>query len=129
MARLALIDDDPVEALVLEGLLDHAAGGHGLSRFSSVETFVSAGGAGVDLVLLDRRVPPHQSFASGLQALSRAPYRGPVLLITAGACEEGPPDWPGPLHGPVDKADLLTPEGLARLIDRALAEPRPGARL
>ncbi len=120
MARLALIDDDPVEAMVLEGLLEHVPGEHSLIRFASLERFVSEGGDDVDLVLLDRRVPPHDAFASGLAALARASYRGPVVLITAGASEEGALQWPGPLFGPVDKGALLTPERLADLIARTL---------
>ena len=120
MARIALIDDDPVEALVLEGLLDHVGAGHALSRFASVEAFADTADTAFDLVLLDRRVPPHQAFALGLSALARSSYRGPVVLITAGFCQEGTLDWPGPLHGPVDKGDLLTPERLTGLIERVL---------
>lgn len=120
MARLALIDDDPVEAMVLEGLLEHVEGDHRLVRFASVESFVSTARDDIDLVLLDRRVPPHNAFASGLAALAGASYRGPVVLITAGAREDGALQWPGPLHGPVDKGDLLTPERLAHLITRTL---------
>jgi len=120
MAHLALIDDDPVEAMVIGGLLDHVDPGHTLQSFASVDAFVEHGSGDFDLVLLDRRVPPHQDFATSLSALTRSAYSGPMVLITAGAQQETGLDWPGGLHGPIDKGDLLTPEALQRLLTRVL---------
>jgi len=121
MAQLALIDDDPVEALVIEGLLEHAAGDHQITAFSSVAAFVADGGARFDMALLDRRIPPHQSFSTSLAEMRAASFRGPVVLVTAGGAEERGADWPGGVHGPIDKADLLTPEALDRLISTVSA--------
>lgn len=121
MARVVLIDDDPVEALVIGGLLEHADAGHVLESFTSVETFVAAPAVEADLVLLDRRIPPHQSFQSSLDALAASTHQGPVVLITAGPCEETGLSWRGGMHGPIDKSRLLTPQALGALIKRVLS--------
>lgn len=120
MALIALIDDDPVEALVIEGLLEHTDTGHAVSNFTTVEAFVDASGAAPDLVLLDRRIPPHQSFKSSLDALSGSAFNGPVVLVTAGPADETELSWRGALHGPVNKAELLTPEALEDLLNAVL---------
>jgi CheY-like chemotaxis protein len=120
MAHIALIDDDPVEAMVIGGLLEHVKPDHTLHRFASVEAFAERETAEFDLLLLDRRVPPHQSFESSLEALVGSAYRGPVVLFTASAESETALRWRGGLHGPVDKGQLLTPDAVARLIARVL---------
>lgn len=121
MASIALIDDDPTEALVISGLLEHGAAGHTMSHYPTVEGFAAEPDAArFDLVLLDRRVPPHQSFRDSLAALSDSAYLGPVALISASPCVEAGLVAPGPIIGPINKADLLTPDALERLVDRAL---------
>lgn len=119
MAQIALIDDDPVETLVLEGLLEHAGGDHAITAYTSVEAFIAGSGV-FDLVLLDRRVPPHQTFESSLAAMADSAYRGPVVMVTAGGWDEAGMQWRGGLEGPINKAELLTPEALSRLIEASL---------
>jgi FixJ family two-component response regulator len=120
MARIVLIDDDPVEALVIGGLLEHADAGHVFESFTSVEAFTASAPGGAELVLLDRRIPPHQSFQSSLDALAASAHQGPVVLITAGPCEETDLSWRGGVHGPIDKSQLLTPQALGNLITKVL---------
>lgn len=120
MAQIVLIDDDPVEAMVLGGLLEHAEGGHRLESFTSVEAFIARRGLAADLVLLDRRIPPHVDFASSLAAFSASDYDGPIVLITAGLPDAGGLEWRGGLHGPVDKSSLLTPQAVSALIGAVL---------
>lgn len=122
MAEIALIDDDPVEAMVLEGLLSHGAGRHVLTAFTSVEAFARLHHPGFDLVLLDRRVPPHQGFQSSLDVLKDSPYRGPLVLITAAVTPVPALSGDFRLHGPIDKSALLTPEALDQLIQRVLGD-------
>ncbi len=126
MAHIALIDDDPVEAMVIGGLLEHVDPAHRLERFASVQAFVERETADFDLVLLDRRVPPHQTFASSLEALASSAYGGPVVMLTASAETEIALSWRGGLHGPVDKGRLLTPDAVARLINRVLGTDPAG---
>ncbi|MCC5996532.1 MAG: hypothetical protein JJU18_09220 [Oceanicaulis sp.] len=122
MARLALIDDDPVEALILRELIAHGAPDHALAHFTSVEAFTTAAQAAqTDLVILDRRVPPHDSFCESLPVIEGSGYRGPVLLISA-APEDIRARSPAlALTGPMSKSDLLTPEAVARAVNGALA--------
>ncbi len=125
MSQIALIDDDPVEALVVSGLLEHVAAGHTLTHFTTVEAFMTAPDADqYDLVLLDRRVPPHQTFTESLAMLADGPYAGPIVLMSAGPSDELRLSSRSPLTGPVDKADLLTPKALERLVETALASRR-----
>jgi DNA-binding NtrC family response regulator len=121
MARIALIDDDLTEAMVIGGLLEHTTQVHSLQHFVSIDAFLKGpDGEAFDLVLLDRRIPPHASFASSLASLRDGPYRGPIALISAGSCDETGLAGPGPLYGPLDKGDLLTPQALEMLISKAL---------
>lgn len=120
MAVIALIDDDPTEAMILEGMLEHGPAGHQLVHTRSIAAFGDAG-ARADLVLLDRRLPPHDSFAAGVAALAATGYRGPVMLVTAFSDEPAPAAPDGlTVLGPVDKGDLLTPEAVDAAIARAL---------
>ncbi|MFP4519713.1 MAG: hypothetical protein ACLFQ5_09670 [Oceanicaulis sp.] len=120
MARIALIDDDATEAMILEGMLEHGGDGHALVHLSCVAA-LQAVQEPVDLVLLDRRLPPHETFAEGVAALARTGWRGPVVLITAYSDEAAPSAPEGlALIGPVDKADLLSPEAVSALVARAL---------
>ncbi len=119
MARIALIDDDPVEALILRSLLEHASAGHAMTHFTSVEAFADAPGA--DLVILDRRVPPHECFSQTLPLIEASGWRGPVLLITAAPEGVTAASQVLKLIGPVSKSDLLEPAAVARAIDEALA--------
>lgn len=120
MARIALIDDDATEAMILEGMLEHGRAGHELVHATTLEAFSHLSGT-VDLVLLDRRLPPYDNFAEGLAALARTSWRGPVVLVTAFTDDDAPAAPEGfSVFGPVDKADLLTPEAAEAVIARAL---------
>lgn len=122
MARIALIDDDPVEALILRSLLEHAGSDHALTHFTSVEAFAGdAGPAGADLIILDRRVPPWICFAETLPLIEASGWRGPVLLITAAPEGVSAASDVLILIGPVSKSDLLEPQAVARAIGDALA--------
>ena len=122
MARIALIDDDPVEALILRSLLEHAGAQHVLAHFTSVEAFAGeAGPAQADLVILDRRVPPWGRFSETLPVIEASGWRGPVLLITAAPEGVTASSDALTLIGPVSKSDLLEPEAVARAIRDALA--------
>ncbi|MEQ8434221.1 MAG: hypothetical protein RIA71_08265 [Oceanicaulis sp.] len=121
MARIALIDDDATEAMILGDMLEHGQDGHTLVHSRSLAAF-SAAMPDADLVLLDRRLPPHDSFAEGVPALAATGWRGPVVLISAYTEEAPPPAPPGFfLFGPVSKSDLLTPEALEAVLARALS--------
>lgn len=110
---------------MVSGLLDHVAAGHTLTHFMTVEAFMTAPDADqYDLVLLDRRIAPHQTFSESLAVLADGPYAGPIVLMSAGPSDELRLSSRSPLTGPVDKADLLTPKALERLVETALASRR-----
>ena len=120
MADILLIDDDPTEAMIMEGMLEHGGSGHALRHVRSLSDY-AADTPTADLAFLDRRVPPHDSFAEGVAALAGAGWRGPVVLISAYTDEPAPAAPAGVrLIGPIDKAALLTPEGLEAVIADAL---------
>lgn len=118
MGHIVLIDDDPVEALLLRSLLEQAGSIHTLIHVSSVEAF--AGAPEADLLVLDRRVPPWECFADTLPIIESSGYRGPVLLITAAPEGVTAVSEVLTLIGPVSKSDLLEPEAVARTIGDAL---------
>lgn len=116
MANIALIDDDPTEVMVLEGMLMHSLDGHSLTAFSRVEDFPAApDNQAFDFVLLDRRIPPHADFETSLPVLAKAGYTGPIVPISAGCMEAISLD-PLNVLEPVEKSRLLTPEAVDALI-------------
>lgn len=122
--RIALIDDDSTEAMILEGMLEHAPGDFSLSHFSSLDAFANAeGAAAFDVVFLDRRIPPFERFEDSLAALEQSAVDAPVILISAHA--DGPADYAGRLRlvGPVSKSDLLDPDSVARVVNSAQNAP------
>lgn len=116
MANIALIDDDPTEVMVLEGMLMHSPNGHSLTAFSRVEDFPSAPDNQVfDFLLLDRRIPPHADFETSLPVLAKAGFAGPIVPISAGYMEAIGLE-PLNVLEPVEKSRLLTPEAVDALI-------------
>ncbi|MCP2671555.1 hypothetical protein NHF40_11520 [Maricaulaceae bacterium EIL42A08] len=125
MANIALIDDDPTEVMVLEGMLMHSVHGHSLTAFSRVEDFPSAPYNQVfDFVLLDRRIPPHADFQTSLPILAKAGYTGPIVPISAGYMDTIGLD-PLNVLEPVEKSRLLTPEAVDALIASVTGATKP----
>jgi len=122
MAHLALIDDDPTEALVLEGMLAHGETVHRLTHFLRVEDFpVAPANDDFDLVLLDRRIPPHDGFESSLRILAASKFTGAIVPISAGNIDTAPYADGLQVTAPVMKSDLLTPDAVADMVKRVLA--------
>ena len=120
MAHIALIDDDLTEAMVLEGMLMHGGAGHTLTHFQSLEAFSARPpGTPFDLVLLDRRLPPHAGFETSLPALATTGFDGPVVPISASEMVVEPVDGLN-VTNPVQKSELLTPEAVTALITQVL---------
>ena len=121
MIHITLIDDDPTEALLLEGMLEHVEGAYRMTHLKCVEDFDGLDAqAAPDLVLLDRRIPPHDAFDTSLPVLAANGYRGPVVLMSASEFA-----MPGDHHGltitaPINKSQLLTPQAVDALLKRAI---------
>lgn len=80
MARLALIEDDPLQAMALRAML--ACDGHQVTHFSDAGQFRAASD-GFDLIVLDWGLPGESGFHL-LAALSDQGDRAlPVLMVTA----------------------------------------------
>ncbi len=120
MANIALIDDDPTEALVLEGMLAHGDGHHEMTHFGALEDFPGyPDNARFDLVLLDRRIPPHVDFDTSLEFLAKIGFAGAIVPISASDMDA--PEAAGlEVKPPVLKSELLTPEAVTHLINRVL---------
>lgn len=115
--KIALIDDDPVEEMILSGLAEHLDTKVRFVAFTTLERFLDDKGArDFDMIFLDRRVPPHLDFSDTLPKLAEAGITAPIVLLTArtlGRVE--PPDGLS-VMGPFEKLDVQDPDVLADLI-------------
>lgn len=114
---IAVVDDDPVELVLLSEIASEVYADAELRGFTRIEDFLNADINAFSLVLLDRRIPPHNDYSETLPLLAEAGFSNRVVLMTAydPGLEIG--DYPFSVGGPVDKLDLLKPEVLAAVFD------------
>ena len=114
---IAVVDDDPVELVLLSEIASEVYANAELRGFTRIEDFLDADINAFSLVLLDRRIPPHNDYSETLPLLAEAGFSNRVVLMTAydPGLEIG--DYPFSVGGPVDKLDLLKPEVLAAVFD------------
>ena len=119
---VAVVDDDPVELVLLTEIAAEVSPETVLTGFSSIEAFVQEQVQQFALVLLDRRIPPYRDYSETLPMLADAGYDKRVALMTAHdpGLEIG--DYPFSITGPVDKLDLLKPDVLKAVLT---ASPLP----
>ena len=122
MARIAVIDDDPVEFMLLTEFAELGGRADDWRHFNTLDAFAAARGeGGFDLVLLDRRIPPIRDFSDSLPLLAGAGFSGPVILMSAEPASIESMQTDGlTLIGPVDKAELQSEGAVTRLIEMAL---------
>ena len=117
MMKAALIDDDPVEEVILSGLAEHIVTPVRFTAFRTLERFLDDKTAlEFDVVFLDRRIPPHTDFSETLPKLAEAGVTAQIVLLTARKL--GPVNPPAELSvlGPFEKLDVQEPEVLADLL-------------
>lgn len=114
---IAVVDDDPVELVLLSEIASEVYANAELRGFTRIEDFLDADINAFSLVLLDRRIPPHNDYSETLPLLAEAGFSNRVVLMTAydPGLEIG--DYPFSVGGPVDKLDLIKPEVLAAVFD------------
>lgn len=117
--RIAVVDDDPIELLLLRELSRSFADGLEFEGHTTIRAFLEANPEQYDLVFLDRRIPPHDEYVETLSLLASTGYRGRVVLMTAHDSGISPCDYHFEVVGPVDKIELLQPETLQALIQAA----------
>ncbi|BDX01051.1 hypothetical protein [Maricaulis maris] len=114
--ELAIIDDDPVEHLILRELATAIRPGVEVSGFVSIEHFLDANPDRFDLVFLDRRLPPIETYSESLPLISEAGYTGHIVLMTADNSEVQDDRYTFRLSGPIDKIELIRGQKLAALL-------------
>ena len=127
---IAVVDDDPVEREIIEGLTQTAqqacvvGWAEGVAAFLRDPALVHA-----DLVFLDRVLDRTSDFEDSLATLARGGYSGRVILMS-NAARVGRPDSFG-LHvcGPFDKLELQNVRLFTRLLDGAGDEELEALRL
>jgi DNA-binding response OmpR family regulator len=117
--RIAVVDDDPVELMLLQELSAIFDASLEFDGHTTVRAFIDSTPQQYDLVFLDRRIPPHSEFRETLPMIASAGYQGRVVLMTAHDSGVRNDDYNFELVGPVNKLDLLQPETLKALIHQA----------
>lgn len=85
--RLLVIDDDPLERMLIEGFL------YRISAFETEMTFcrsvedaveaIERGPHAFDLVLTDSKVPPYMDYREFIPSLRSAGHEGPIVVMSA----------------------------------------------
>tara|TARA_R110000868_G_scaffold235373_2_gene489294 strand:- start:11908 stop:12264 length:357 start_codon:yes stop_codon:yes gene_type:complete len=114
--RIAVVDDDPIELILLEELAGDFDKTLNFTGHTTLKSFIDSGPSQFDLVFLDRRIPPYTEFSETLPMLTEAGYRGRVILMTAHGSGVRAEDYEFEIVGPVDKLELLDPARLEALI-------------
>lgn len=112
--RIAIVDDDPLQALLIRELSD--ASPHDFVAHHALDDLLRAGPCGYELIFLDCRLPPFRGYDETLPQLESAGYRGRVILMSAEKAAASEASYGFSVTGPVDKIKLLDPAGLAALI-------------
>tara|TARA_R110000868_G_scaffold234257_2_gene487938 strand:+ start:6873 stop:7229 length:357 start_codon:yes stop_codon:yes gene_type:complete len=117
--RIAVVDDDPIELMLLRELSTSFDDSLEFEGHTTVRAFIDSKPSQYDLVFLDRRIPPHDEYRETLPMLASAGYEGRVVLMTAHDSGVKNSDYRFELVGPVNKIDLLEPATLKALIHSA----------
>ena len=109
--KIALIDDDPVEEVILTGLAESLETPASFTAFKTLEAFLDDERVqDFDVVFLDRRIPPYDDFSQTLPKLATANITARIVLLTAHRLGhvEAPPGLD--IVGQYEKADVLEPD-------------------
>jgi DNA-binding LytR/AlgR family response regulator len=117
--RIAIVDDDPAEHMILREIGASVRGDAEFEGFSSLDAFLHAGPGRFDVVFLDRRLPPYETFGETLPAIAATGYAGGIVLMTAAVPQSRLDGFAFRVCGPVDKIALIDPACLAAYIDEA----------
>lgn len=114
--RIAVVDDDPVEHLLIREITQDLAISVEVACFDSVEAFTASKDTGFSHVFLDRRIPPHAEYTDTLPLIAMTGFAGKVVLMTAHdpGLETG--SYAFALVGPVDKLDLIQPDTFTAIL-------------
>jgi CheY-like chemotaxis protein len=115
--RIAVIDDDPIEFILLSEFAEEIDGEFEFKSFLSPDSFVAdETAAQFDLIFLDRRIPPYDRFAQTLPLIATTGFRGRVVMMTADQEEFSDSGFEFTLTGPVDKLALLSGSTLKSIL-------------
>ncbi len=114
--RVAIVDDDPVEHLILTELSQSYEPRVRIDSFTRLEDFLGSDPADFDIVFLDRCMPPHNAFSETLPKLQKSGYSGHVVLMTAHDNESRNDQFSFRITGPIDKLDLIRGEHLQQIL-------------
>lgn len=118
MKHVAVIDDDPVETVILSGLAEHLSGAYAFEHFSTVDAFCTCPHVDTfDVAFLDRRVPPYSDYPETLPMVEQTRFNGTVVMLTARRLGPYRPHSRLKLLGPYEKFDVQDAEIIENLLE------------
>ena len=114
--RIAVIDDDPVEAVLLSELSKDISPDYAFESFSSIDAFLAADPASFRVAFLDRRIPPYEEFTQTLPMIDKSEFKGRLILMTAHDSGTDTENYAFEVVGPVEKLELLNPPVLEKVL-------------
>ncbi len=117
MPRIAVIDDDPVEHLLITEMGSDVMPDAEFVCFTTLTAFLEADVTSFTHIFLDRRLPPYNEYHETLPEIAAAGFAGNVVMMTAfdPGIETGEYDFQ--LIGPIDKLQIIQPETLTAVLD------------
>jgi DNA-binding NtrC family response regulator len=123
--RIAVIDDDPMEAVLLGEIARDISPDFEFIPFARLETFLDAPDQAFELILLDRRLPPYTEFSETLPQIEKTGFKGRVVLMTAHDPGLAIDRYPFAVYGPIDKLELLQVDRLGTVLDGRFTRQPP----
>ena len=117
MIKIAVIDDDPVEIILLKGFSEEARQPMEWHEFTRIEDFADRADAkDFHIVFLDRKIPPFVRFMDTVPIIEATGFNGRIILLSSHSDEVAPSSDICEIIGPLDKLAVQAPEAMVPLL-------------
>lgn len=116
MPRIAVIDDDPVEHLLITEMGGDLMPEAEFECFTTLDAFLQSDVSTFTHIFLDRRLPPYNEYQETLPEIAATGFSGDLVMMTAHDPGQDLGTFEFKLIGPIDKLELIRPDILTPIL-------------